>query len=183
MSASGSAFARAAAADAGRTRVFRHLRAPRDRVYAAFLDPDAVRQWKVPAGMTAQIHSFDGREGGTYRVSLTYDAPTTAGTTAGKTAGKTSGRTDTYQGRFVRLVHNRRIVEQDEFETDDPAFQGEMTIIIELADANRDGVPGTDLVAIHEGLPPGVSRADNDAGWRMALAKLATLVEEPRGNS
>jgi len=173
--ASGSSFARAAAAEAARTRVFRHLRAPRERVYAALLDPEAVKRWKVPDGMTCQIHSFDAREGGTYRVSLTYDA--------GSAAGKTSASTDTYHGRFVRLVPNRRIVEEDEFETDDPALQGEMTIIIELSDANRDGFLGTDLVAVHEGLPRGLSRADNDLGWRMALEKLAALVEEPLGNS
>jgi len=175
MSASGSSFARAAAAEAGRTRVFRHLRAPRERVYAAFLDPEAVCRWKVPQGMTCHIHSFDGREGGTYRVSLTYDGPSAA--------GKSGASTDTYHGRFVRLVPNRRIVEEDEFETEDPTMQGEMTIIIELSDAHRDGFLGTDLVAVHEGLPRGLSRADNDLGWRMALEKLAVLVEEPLGNS
>jgi hypothetical protein len=58
-----------------------------------------------------------------------------------------------------------------------------MTIIIELSDAHRDGFLGTDLVAVHEGLPRGLSRADNDLGWRMALDKLAALVEEPLGNS
>ena len=155
--------------------MFRHLRAPRERVYAAFLDPEAVRRWKVPDGMSCQIHSFEAYEGGTYRVSLTYDAATGM--------GKTSASTDTYHGRFVRLVPNRRIVEEDEFETDDPALQGEMTIIIELTDAHRDGFLGTDLVAVHEGLPRGLSRADNDLGWRMALEKLAALVEEPQGHS
>jgi len=155
--------------------VFRHLRAPRERVYAAFLDPEAVRRWKVPDGMSCQIHSFEAYEGGTYRVSLTYDAATGM--------GKTSASTDTYHGRFVRLVPNRRIVEEDEFETDDPALQGEMTIVIELSDAHRDGFLGTDVIAVHEGLPRGLSRADNDVGWRMALEKLAALVEEPVGNS
>jgi hypothetical protein len=65
------------------------------------------------------------------------------------------------------------VVEKDEFETADPALQGTMTITISLTDA--DG--GTDLVATHEGLPPGVSTADNEIGWDMALAKLAALVE------
>ena len=60
-----------------------------------------------------------------------------------------------------------------EFETNDPALQGEMTITITLVDA--DG--GTDLHAVHDGLPSGVSTADNDIGWRMALEKLAALVE------
>jgi len=81
--------------------------------------------------------------------------------------------TDTYHGRFVKLLQNEQVVEVDEFETDDPALRGEMTITITLADGNG----GTDLLAVHEGLPRGVSPADNEIGWRMALWKLAALVE------
>jgi uncharacterized protein YndB with AHSA1/START domain len=90
--------------------------------------------------------------------------------------GKTHGRTDTYNGRFVRLVPNELVVEVDEFETDDPALRGEMTSTISLSDA--DG--GTELVAVHEGLPAGVSAEDNELGWRESLARLAALVEAPR---
>ena len=147
------------------TRIRRHIRAPRERVYRALLDAGAIARWKVPEGMTCHVHEFDAREGGAIRVSLTYDAPSGA--------GKTTPHTDTYHGRFVELVPNERVVEVDEFETTDPALRGEMTITISLADA--DG--GTDLVAMHEGLPPGVSPADNETGWRMALDKLAALVE------
>ena len=148
------------------TRITRHIRAPRAAVYRALLDPRAIAKWKVPDGMTSQVHEFDAREGGAIRVSLTYDAPT--GT------GKTTAHTDTYHGRFVKLVPNEQVVEVDEFETTDPALRGEMTITVTLTDA-PDG--GTDLVAVHEGLPPGVSPADNETGWRMSLAKLAVLVE------
>ena len=63
--------------------------------------------------------------------------------------GKTTAHTDTYRGRFVRLVPDELVVEADEFETEDPAFRGEMTITITLADAGD----GTDLVAVHEGFP------------------------------
>jgi uncharacterized protein YndB with AHSA1/START domain len=115
--------------------------------------------------MTSHVHRFEGREGGTFRISLTYDAPTAA--------GKTTAHTDTYHGRFVRLVPNERVVEAIEFETADPALRGEMTTTITLADA--DG--GTRLFAVHDGLPPGLPPADNETGWRMALAKLAALVE------
>ena len=76
----------------------------------------------------------------------------------------------------MKLVPNEQIVEVHEFETNDPALRGEMTIAITLADA--DG--GTDLVAVHDGLPPGVSPADNQTGWQMALAKLAVLAETGR---
>ena len=148
------------------TRVTRHIRASRADVYRLLLDPAAVVKWKVPEGMTAHVHAFDAREGGELRVSLTYDAPT-------KT-GKTTSHTDTYHGRFVRLVPNEQVVEVDEFETTDPALRGEMTSTITLADA-ADG--GTDVVGVHESLPPGVSLADNETGWRMALDKLAALAE------
>ena len=147
------------------TRVTRRVKARRADVYAALVDPDAVARWKAPAGMTCHVHTFEPREGGTLRISLTYDAPTEA--------GKTSARTDTYRGRFVELVPNERVVEVDEFETTDPVLRGEMTITIILADA--DG--GTKVTGLHEGLPPGVSIADNQAGWESALARLATLVE------
>jgi uncharacterized protein YndB with AHSA1/START domain len=148
------------------TQITRHIKAPRAKVYDALIDADAIARWKVPAGMTAHVHAFEGREGGTFRISLTYDALT--GT------GKTSARTDTYHGRFVQLLPNERVVEVDEFETADPAMRGEMTITITLSDAD-DG--GTDLVAVHDDLPPGVSTADNEAGWQSALARLAALVE------
>jgi uncharacterized protein YndB with AHSA1/START domain len=149
------------------TRISRRVDAPRERVYAALLDADAVSRWKVPAGMSACVHSFEAREGGAFRISLTYDAAT--GT------GKTTAETDTYRGRFVRLVPNEQVVEVDEFETEDPALRGEMTITITLVDA--DG--GTEIVAVHEGVPPGVSPADNELGWRTALDRLAALVEGP----
>jgi uncharacterized protein YndB with AHSA1/START domain len=134
-------------------------------VYRALLDAQAIAKWKVPDGMTCQVLQFDAREGGSIRVSLTYDEPT--GT------GKTTSHTDTYHGHFERLVPDEQVVEVDEFETTDPALRGKMTITITLADA--DG--GTDLVAVHEGLPRGVNPADNETGWQMALAKLAALVE------
>jgi uncharacterized protein YndB with AHSA1/START domain len=148
------------------TRVSRHLQAPRAAVYRALIDPEAVARWKVPPGMTAEVHDFDGREGGAFRISLTYDEP-------GR-AGKTTAHTDTYSGRFVRLVPGELVVEADEFETGDPALRGEMTITITLTDGDGGG---TDLVAVHDGLPSGVSPADNELGWRESLARLAALVE------
>ena len=144
------------------TRVTRHLRAPRSRVYAALVDPAAIVAWKVPSEMTCEVHEFSPDF---FRISLTYTAP--------DRAGKTTAHTDTYHGRFERLVPDRLLVEVDEFETDDPALSGEMTITIALTDA--DG--GTDLVAVHEDLPPGVAPGDNETGWRESLDRLARLVE------
>jgi uncharacterized protein YndB with AHSA1/START domain len=147
------------------TRTHRHINAPRTIIYRALLDARAVATWMVPAGMTSHVHSFDAREGGLFRISLTYDAPTGA--------GKTTAHTDTFHGRFVTLVPDEQVVEVVEFETADPSLQGEMTITIALTVA--DG--GTELLAVHDGLPPGLSTADNETGWHMSLAKLAALVE------
>ena len=147
------------------TRISRRVNAPRAIVYSALLDARAVATWKVPAGMTSHVHEFDAREGGSFRISLTYDAAT--GT------GKTTAHTDTFHGHFVKLVTNEQVVEVVEFETTDPAMRGEMTITYTLSDA--DG--GTDVFAVHDGLPRGVPPADNEAGWRSSLAKLAALVE------
>ena len=149
------------------TRISRHVNAPRAQVYRALLDPLAIAKWRVPRGMTSQVHEFEARLGGSFRISLTYDAPT--GT------GKTTAHTDTYHGHFAKLVPNEQVVEVIEFETDDPALRGEMQITFTLTDAGG----GTDVLGVHDNLPPGVSHADNETGWRMALDKLAALVESP----
>ncbi|RKH28665.1 polyketide cyclase [Corallococcus sp. CA041A] len=149
------------------TRIHHHLKAPRSRVYSALIDARAVATWMVPDGMTSQVHVFELREGGAFRISLTYDAPTET--------GKTTAHTDTHHGRFVKLVPDEQVIETTEFETSDPALQGEMIITFTLTDA-QDG--GTDLLSVHEGLPPGVPPADNELGWRMSLEKLAKYVEQ-----
>ena len=147
------------------TVVSRRIQAPRATVYRALLDADAIATWRVPAGMRSQVHEFDPREGGAFRVSLTYDSPTGA--------GKSASRTDTYHGHFVGLVPDEQVVEAMQFETDDPAFHGTMTMTTRLSDA--DG--GTDVVVQHEGIPDGIAPADNVTGTEMALARLAELVE------
>jgi uncharacterized protein YndB with AHSA1/START domain len=149
-----------------RTRLTRHIQAPRAHVYRALLDADAVRQWMVPDGMTSEIHVFEPHEGGTFRISLTYALPTER--------GKTSAHTDTFHGRFVRLVPDTEVVQVVEFESDDPAMRGEMTITYSLADAQG----GTDLVGSHENLPPGIEPEDNELGWSMSIDKLVRLVEQ-----
>ncbi len=127
------------------TRIRYHVNASRGIVYHTLLNADAVEKWMVPDGMTSLVHMFDAREGGLFRTSLTYDTAT--GT------GKTTAQTDTYHGRFVKLVKNEQVVEVVEFETTDPALQGEMTITYTLTDA--DG--GTDILVVFDGLPPGLS--------------------------
>ncbi|HEX3564145.1 MAG TPA: SRPBCC family protein [Acidimicrobiales bacterium] len=147
------------------TRTLRHINAPPPAVYRALLDPKAVAVWRVPIGMTSQVHEFDPREGGRFRISLTYDELTRA--------GKTTAQTDTYHGHFKKLTPNAEVTEVIEFETEDPDLRGEMTITTLLAEA--DG--GTDVVVHHEGIPDRVSTSDNETGTQMALANLAVLVE------
>jgi uncharacterized protein YndB with AHSA1/START domain len=151
----------------GTTRLSRYIRAPRSQVYRALLDEEAVRHWMVPDSMTSLVHSFDAREGGSFRISLTYDQPTSA--------GKSSPRTDSFHGRFAKLVPDTEVVQVVEFETDDAALQGEMTISYLLSDANG----GTSVECRHEHLPPGLSPVDNEVGWGMSIDKLARLVEGP----
>jgi uncharacterized protein YndB with AHSA1/START domain len=147
------------------TAIAQHIKAPRGAVYRALLDASSVEKWRVPSDMSSHVHEFDPREGGSFRVSLTYQTPSRA--------GKTAAHTDTYHGRFVKLVPDEQVVEILEFETTNPTLAGEMTITTTLADASD----GTDVLVLHDGLPSGVSPADNELGTRMALAKLAALVE------
>lgn len=147
------------------TRVHCQIAATPAEVYHALTDADAIRQWRFPEGMTCRVHVFEAREGGALRISLTYEE------ISGK--GKTTAHMDTYHGRFVRLIPDKVVVEVDEFETDDPAMKGEMMITTTLT-LKGDG---TELVAVHDGLPPGVSLEDNQIGWEMALARLKKLVE------
>lgn len=146
-------------------RISRHVNAPRSAVYRALLDAGAIARWRVPDGMTSQVHEFDPCEGGAFRVSLTYDAP-------GR-AGKSASQTDTYHGHFARLVPNEQVVEVVEFETADPDLGGAMTITTTLTDA----AGGTDIHIRHDGIPDKVPAADNETGTRMSLANLARLVE------
>jgi len=147
------------------TQLRQHIRASRALVYGALLDAEDRAAWMVPDGMTSEVHRFDAREGGAFRISLTYRDD--------DNAGKSGAHTDTFHGHFVALIPDHRVVERTEFETDDPAMQGEMTLTYTLTDV--DG--GTDVVLLHEGLPAGVAVADNEEGSRMSLAKLAKLVE------
>ncbi|WP_330172367.1 SRPBCC domain-containing protein [Streptomyces sp. NBC_01498] len=148
------------------TEVSRRMRAPRAAVYRALLDADAVAVWRAPEGMSARVHEFDGREGGRFRVSLLYDAPTDT--------GRSAPRRDTYHGHFARLVPGELVVEVLEFETDDAAMRGTMTMTTTLTDV--DG--GTEVRLVHEGVPDAVPAADNETGTRMSLDSLARLVED-----
>jgi uncharacterized protein YndB with AHSA1/START domain len=119
----------------------------------------------VPDDMTSEVHDFDAREGGRFRISLSYVDTSRP--------GKSEAHTDTHHGTFVRLDPDREVVQEVEFETDDPSMQGTMTITYRLRDVDE----GTEVEGRHEGVPPGVRPEDNEIGWRMSMAKLADLLE------
>lgn len=154
--------------DATTSRMSAVIRASREAIYRAFIDPVALEAWQAPGDMTGQVHAMDARVGGGYAMSLFYpettlDAP-----------GKSGDRDDRFTTRFVALdppLHIRQIVT---FDTDDPAFAGDMTMDIALDE--RDD--GTQVTITYKNLPPGIRPEDNAEGTRQSLAKLARFVEE-----
>jgi uncharacterized protein YndB with AHSA1/START domain len=148
------------------TQVSKIIKAPRRAIYQACLDPDALASWRVPDSMTGHMHLFDAREGGTFRMSLTYKDPQQS------LGGKTTEDTDTFQGRFTELVPDEKIVEVIEFESQDPRFAGEMRMTTTLTDTAE----GTEITVLCEGIPPGVRPEDNEVGTKQALQKLATFI-------
>src|SRR3546814_13555541 len=109
----------------GRTRTdtaSRVIRASPGTIYRAFIDPDALVSWLPPAGMTGRIHAFEPRPGGIYRMALTYGGPGHAA------PGKTAQHTDIVRGRFLALIPDRQVAQLVEFESEDHALAGEMTM-------------------------------------------------------
>lgn len=148
------------------TRTTRVIKAPREAVYRAFMDPAALAVWLSPEGMTGRVHEFDGRVGGGYRMSLFYPSSEKV------SRGKTSEREDRFTARFVELTPSR-IVQAITFDSMDPAFSGEMTMVVTFEDRNG----GTEVTILFERIPPGIRPEDNDAGTRSSLEKLARYIE------
>jgi len=145
----------------------RIIKASPQAIYRALTDPQALATWRAPEGMKGEMLAFDAREGGLYRMSLTY---TGAGP---EIRGKTSENADVFEGRFLEFVPDRRVVEVVEFESDDPAFAGAMTITTALAE-----VPGGTEVTIRcENVPDGIRPEDHQEGLASSLANLAAFTE------
>jgi uncharacterized protein YndB with AHSA1/START domain len=149
------------------TRTSRVIKAPREALYRAFTDPAALAVWLSPGEMTAKVHEFDARVGGGYRMSLFYPASEQG------YRGKTSEREDRFTARFVELTPPTRIVQAITFDSVDPAFAGEMTMVVTFEE--RDG--GTEVTLLFEHIPPGIRPEDNEAGTRSSLEKLARYIE------
>ncbi len=152
---------------AASTLTSRFIKAPREALYRAFTDPAALAVWLAPGEMTGRIHQFDGRVGGGYTMSLFYPSSEEV------YRGKTSEREDRFTARFVELKPPARIVQAISFDSDDPAFSGEMTMVVTLEE--RDD--GTEVTILFENIPLGIRPEDNDEGTRSSLEKLARYVE------
>jgi uncharacterized protein YndB with AHSA1/START domain len=144
----------------------RTVAAPPGKVYAALVNPEAMIDWLPPSGMTAHFEHFDARPGGGYRMVLTYADASAA-------PGKATADSDVVDGRFTELVPDVRVVQAVEFESDDPAFAGTMTMTWELVAV--DG--GTSVEIRAEDVPNGISAEDHAAGLASSLANLATYVD------
>jgi len=143
------------------------IKAPQEALYNAFTDPAALAVWLAPGDMTGYVHNFDYRVGGGYQMSLYYPS-------SGKNSrGKTSEREDRYTTRFVELAPPGRIVEAISFDSVDPAFSGEMIMVVTL-EAEGDG---TTVSILFKDIPSGIRPEDNEAGTRSTLEKLARYVE------
>jgi uncharacterized protein YndB with AHSA1/START domain len=137
-------------------RLHRVLRAPPERVYRAFLDPDAMVKWIPPNGFTAKMHHMDVRVGGSYKMSFT---------------NFTTGSSHTFGGEYVELVPSERIRYTDQF--DDPNLPGTLQVTITFKQVSC----GTELNITQEGVPDVIPAEACYLGWQESLGLLAKLVE------
>jgi uncharacterized protein YndB with AHSA1/START domain len=134
----------------------RVLRSTPERVYRAFLDPDAMAKWLPPNGFTGKVHEMDARVGGGYRMSFT---------------NFTSGKSHSFGGKYLELVPNEKIRNTDTF--DDPNLPGEMIVTVTL----KKVLVGTEVNIVQENLPDVIPPDACTLGWQESLALLAKLVE------
>lgn len=145
----------------------RLIAASPDSVFPALVDPGKLMAWLPPDGMTGRALLFEPWEGGRYRIELRYEE---AGEPGG--AGKSTARSDISAGRFLALEPGKRIVQSVAFESDDPAFAGEMIMTWLL-----DPAPGgTKVTVTAENVPAGISAEDHAAGLASSLENLARFV-------
>ena len=140
----------------GTVRLHRVLKAPPERVYRAFLDPDAMAKWLPPHGFTGKVHTQDARVGGGYQMSFTNFS---------------TGSSHSFGGRYIEMVENARLRYTDAFEN--PDLPGEMDVLIEF----RPVIAGTELTIVQAGIPAAIPVAFCYLGWQESLAMLALLVE------
>ena len=137
-------------------RFHRVLKAPPERVYRAFLDPDAMVKWLPPHGFTGKVHQLDAKVGGTYKMSF---------------KNFSTGSGHSFGGKYLELEPGKRLRYTDRF--DDPNLPGEITVTVTL---NAVSV-GTDVTIVQEGIPDAIPVEACYLGWQQSLRNLARLVE------
>jgi uncharacterized protein YndB with AHSA1/START domain len=137
-------------------RLHRVLRTTPEKVYRAFLDPDAMVKWLPPNGFTGRMHHLDAKVGGTYKMSF---------------SNFTTGQSHSFGGSYLELVPNERIRHTDRF--DDPSLPGEMQTTVSLKTVSV----GTEVSIVQEGIPAAIPAEACYLGWQESLALLAQLVE------
>src|SRR6187455_474026 len=140
----------------GTVRLHRVLRAPAERVYRAFLEPEAMVKWLPPHGFTGKVHRMDAKVGGSYKMSFTNFS---------------TGNGHSFGGKYLELVPGQRIVHTDVF--DNPHLPGEMVVTITLKKVSC----GTELNITQEGIPDVIPPEACCLGWQESLTLLAKLVE------
>ena len=140
----------------GTVTLHRVFRAPPDRVYRAFLDPDAMAKWLPPHGFTGRVLNMDARVGGRYRMQFTNFS---------------NGQSHAFGGEYLELIPGERIVHTDSF--DDPNLPGEMRTTITF----RPVLVGTEVTAVQEGIPAVIPTEMCYLGWQESLQLLALLIE------
>ena len=140
----------------GTVTLHRVFRAPPDRVYRAFIDPDAMAKWLPPHGFTGRVLGMDARVGGSYRMQFTNFS---------------NGQSHAFGGTYLELVPGERIVHTDRF--DDPHLPGEMRTTITF----RPVLVGTEVTAVQEGIPAVIPTEMCYLGWQESLQLLALLIE------
>ena len=137
-------------------RLHRVIRTTPEKLYRAFLEPDAIAKWLPPHGFTARVHQADARVGGTYKMSFT---------------NFTTGQVHSFGGRYVELVPQETIRYTDKF--DDPNLPGEIQVTIRLTKV----AVGTEINIVQDGVPDAIPAEACYVGWQESLALLAQLVE------
>jgi uncharacterized protein YndB with AHSA1/START domain len=140
----------------GTVRLHRVLRAPPERIYRAYLDPDAMAKFLPPYGFTGRVLEMDARVGGIYRMQFTNFG---------------NGQTHAFGGKYLELVPNEKIVNTDIF--DDPNLPGQMITTISLKAVSC----GTEITAVQEGIPAMIPVEMCYLGWQETMQQLAQLVE------
>jgi len=134
----------------------RVLRSTPQRVYRAFLDPDALAKWLPPNGFTGKVQHMDARVGGIYKMSFT---------------NFTSGKSHSFGGEYLELVPDERLRWTDRF--DDPNLAGQMTVTVSLKKVSV----GTEVNIVQQGIPDAIPAEACVLGWQESLTLLAKLVE------